>query len=518
MANETAYDRAVNYKNLKAPKKEPGVIDSFSRGVRMHYFELNATLNRQKAFDLLEEEYPDELKLSPEEIKKRYDRVSDKPKTERRIFLEMEFEKERDKLTREFAETGFQADNLSTAFATWAGAGVGTSLDVGNIIAEIALGLTAGPVAAGLKNFVRTSNTINKIRKRYDKLKKAELIRKLPQSQRLAKMARNGQKKAKDLLLNDTFGNLARVGTANALTEVAIHNVEAQMGNKYDLGPAVALGMFAPVFLRGMGAAIGLSSRALGKGTRSLYNNTPKKNPQPKVTSEELIPIKKKVDEGKPLTDKDIQKVTDFDPDAEITALPIKDDLKYKKDVILDSKNADELVVNLRKTFGEEANPAIKEIEAIKLGDKIFKGEFSKRLAEMAANMILSNHRVNPLELYPFMRNKSQLTKALDKVRKQRHGKKFKEHDVDEVDLVNLFTVSERAGNNYHVNNKLSQPVKQKVEVPEAVKKVDARAKELIEPNLTKTDLNGQVSRTSKDILDAVDGLVGCIRKGGPTT
>ena len=490
--------------------RESTLFESFENGLNMYESELMTQVKEKNEIDDLAVQYPEESVLSIDEIQAKYDFKAPKPLTERQVILSKSFLTEELARAEKFSETGLQLSDPLNTVATWIGAGIGMQGDLANIAADLLL-LNAPPLL-GLKKLGQFTKLAKYAAKMNDKLKKTKLatqIKNVKFSDDLVKQANRLKRIGKQAIENDKIRSLTRVGTANALVELGIHHVEATKGNHYDIGPAIAMGVFAPVFLRGAGA--GLS--AGGRGVKSVFRAMGVKK-APKVKAQlDLADIQKKIKEGKPLDDLDVKRIKEYDPSRTYAAQNITDPLQGEKRWadLLDSDTVEDLVAKLDKY--DDAVEAVGELKAIQRGEEVFGETYSKTLTEAAAGMIRSNHRVDPISLWPWMKNRSQWNSKLNEVKQKRHGKGWKDAETDAKDLENMLQVTEEQFQDYHAKHEIAKPTREKIEAPEKVQDIKKRQEAALTEALSSK--NPETGTFAKDLLDSFSEFRACAKRGG---
>ena len=505
----------------KFQAREPGVIESFARGLDVYNLELTNSLIEKYNIYELEEEFPNEEQLTPVEIKDQVGLDIDRPLTLRQALLAKQYKDEKDKIGERFGETALDPTNPINTIFTWLGAGVATSLDLGNIAADLALLHTGGLAIRKARQASKLYDFAASARKRIQQSKLAFQLKNTKKFQILAKSADKLSNIGKRAIADAKVRSMFRVGTANALVEVAIHNVEASKGNHYDIGPAIAMGVFAPVFLRGAGAVVG---RVFGKTPiRSLFRGMAAKiGPKyelPKVTDADIDIIRNKIQKGETLTPVDIDKIIEYDRSASYTQKPFVDDLPDipNKDVqtVLEATSIDDLISRLEKIKGEDSAENIRNLKTVQLGIKTFGKQYIDAIINIAAGMLNSNHRIDLMSAYNWMRNQKLFKSRLAEVMKQRYGKGYKEFTPDDTDLINMFKSTSDDFNEYHAKASIDKPKEVDVKQPEKIKNLDKRFQEQIEPMLGRNDAIGELAEVSKQITDSFKEFTNCLKGGG---
>ena len=424
---------------------------------------------------------------------------------------------------------GLQLNRPFETLAAWAGAAIGTSLDVFNIGADILL----GGVFAGGRRVARYSKLAEITARAASRARRTRMIRSLDNIEVPERLAKEGARLAR-------IGNLAvkssavrsvtRAATANTLVELAIHNNEARKGNHYDIGPAIGLGIFAPIFLKA--AAYGIKGartrlpdapnikakpKPLG---RSLATGDTDPLPKPKVTAEEVNRVKEKAKKGEPLNEADVDTIVNHSEALDDLNKPSKNPEILKpqnKDMaeVIKRTDPEDMRRWVSEQEGENAKAAGKEFEALIEGEEIFDGKLFPILQQIAADMVTSGHKIDVVSMFPWLRNKTALRNRLKEVRQQRHGKGFRNKQVDNQDLVNMFKTIEGEFDAYVNNNKMKQKVPEKPIVSEKVEKLEKQLNNKIETLAGRTDEVGQLATLSKEIADSFKTLRGCLLAGG---
>lgn len=506
------------------PEPEPTIFESFKSGLAIYNLELVNSLLEKHAIDSVDEDYPDEPVLQPSEIEKKIGFKVPRPVTLRQALMMKKYFEEKQIIGKDFQKTAFDLSNPLVLLSTWVGAGIGTTLDLGNLTADAALIMTGGPLVAGANRIRKLSRLteyapyLTKLNNNMQKTKLATSIKNAKLYENLADNANKVQQLATRIIRNNKIRSLARVGTANALVELGIHNIEAQKGNHYAIGPALAMGVFAPVFFRGLIMAPGLAARAVGRltGTRAMAAKSKFKTPEPIAPKEKIEGIKKKIKNKETLTDEEYDVITRHDEDLEYIIEPKIDDSPKNIFDVLRSKDIKSIITDLEKIDNIEAKAEVRKLKAVEEAVKRFGDIFLDTLTEIFSGMNRANTRIDLVDAVPWLKNPTQFKNKLKEVRQKRWGKDWKNHKVDEVDMDNMLTTTKADMEEYAAKHKMNKMTKDQPEVPEKVKDLQKRLDEKIDNALMDESPVKNTAQLARDTVKSLDDFISCVKKGGP--
>ena len=265
------------------------------------------------------------------------------------------------------------------------------------------------------------------------------------------------------------------LGVANALEEVVIHTLAKQREFKYDLGPAMAMGFFAPAVFGGIGGILGETIKAVKK---------------PKLKVEKTV------------------------PSPEVDAPPLKlhtfvDDLQLKVGSAFD-------ITAVRKVLTDAGTPktnlVLKQIDALdSLGKSVGRGNVEKYFIDLAESMHVAGIKLDIGELFPILKSPGALRTHIAALRKA--GKLPKKGKLNNKHLNTILESDVPRLERYVAKNskKAHQPRKQRYQEsdPKAQKTYDDEVVELAKAS---DDVSLQaLGRTSDDVSSAIDTFFKCL-------
>lgn len=489
-------------------EKDRSLWGSFKTGFNMINLELTKGAYENYALDQLYENYEDEPKYTSSEIKDAWGLDVEGEYTERQVYYMKRLLEEKNHMAEEFGDAFFSPKSPIHWAATFAGAAIGVSIDPFNLATTMAIGPVAGKALRAGSSLQKT-RLLSTLADRVKNSRQIEKLKRLKISQRLASTESRLMRLSNDVVKSSRFRNIAKAGGANTIVEMAVHNDQARKGYHYDIGPAIALGIFAPAFLSGVGAGIGKLKSGRGPSSVASGDTLPKE----RFTSKsEIDDIKKK----QTFTDEDIKKAEEYDVDAEaVNTKDVKDLTPSPGDKVSRAKGIDEKIKLLEKEQPANWKKEARQFKALRLADKVTKGKVTSYLVNLHKGLLESNFKIDLETLAPFLKSQAEFRRALEKVRKARHGDKFKEYNIDDTDVNNLFRSTLEEAESYKETYKIKEKeFKMETETLKA-KTLDEEVTKKIESSLTKQDSTGSTSRVSKEILKAFDDFDACTRKGG---
>ena len=497
--------------DLKAPT--PSIIDAFGYGTDMYKSELQTQLKEKHEIDSLAVDYPDEPTISVEEQKEKYDFTSDRPLTIRQVILSKKYLKEEHLRAERFGSTAFDITRPAHSISTWIGAGLGMTLDMYNIAADVAL-IAAPPLLIAKKagQYIKLAKYMAKMDDALKLSKLAHQVKKTKTLNKLRKQAKHLQDIGTAAFKNAQVRNLARVGTANALVELGIHNIEASKGNHYALGSAVAMGFFAPAFFRGAIGALGVGARKAGVPS-SFRKATVKAKAKTAKPVAGFGDVKAKMERGEPLSDVDIQRITKYDPAEEYNQRDIKDDLPIddRWDMLARSDTPEELISKLEKATDDSSKEAIRQLKTVLRGREVFGEAYEEALTRAGAGLILDSQKVDFFQIHPWMKNVSQWNKRFEEALKNVHGDKGGLPNKQVLD--NMFETTEEALEAYKRDNALPKRKTGDDYKPNKIEDIKKRQDKAVVEELNSD--SPEMAQFSKELTDSLEELKGCILRGG---